>query len=74
MGVLWERSCAEIAQNGTKPPKLAETRPVQSPEQPEQLWFVPDSEQYLKRALVLRTSTRPKINLLLLLLCLYEGY
>ena len=51
-GVFWERICAEIAQNRTKPPKIAENRLVRSLEPPEQLGCVPGSEHYLKSALV----------------------
>ena len=52
LGVFWERSYAEIAQNRTKPPKFAENRLVQSLEPPEQLGCVPGAELYLKCALV----------------------
>jgi hypothetical protein len=46
LGVFRGRTYAKIAQNCTKPPKIAETRLVLSSESPEQLRCVPASEHY----------------------------
>jgi len=53
LGAIWERSFTEIAQNSTKPPKIADSGLLYSPEPPEQLGCVPGTERYLKSALVL---------------------
>jgi len=45
--VFWERTYAKIAQNSSKPPKIAERHTVERLEPPGQLWCVPGSEHYL---------------------------
>jgi hypothetical protein len=52
LDVFWERTYANIALNGTKPPKIVENHLVQSPDSPEEVGCVPGSEHYLKSALV----------------------
>ena len=46
--MVWERTYAEIAQNCSQPPKIAEHPTVERSEPPGQLWCVPGSEHYLK--------------------------
>ena len=58
LGVFWERTYAEIAQNRTKSHKIAESRLVQRPELPEQRGCVPGSEYYFKEC----TRTRRVID------------
>jgi hypothetical protein len=57
LDVFWERTYAEIAQNSSKPPKIAEHPTVERLEPPGQLWCVPDSEHCLKSPLVLLTMS-----------------
>ena len=46
--MFWERAYAEIAQNLSKPPKIAEHPNVERLEPPGQLWCVPKAERYME--------------------------